>query len=666
MQIRAGKISRHLATSLFLAVSLLSVWAQDNSASGNAATGLASSNGSSSTGAPAATTAKASDEAAKQNNGGAGPATSSALDYLFNRKPKEGTAAKEALDANQVAKSKAIAQEALGGGRIEDLQMRARFEKYLATTEVSQEQLKAYAADSDKVLQLLREGKEFEAWKQLYKLASYETIDAGVSWELANRIESIWNADKTNNQISKQNDQLRQDIDRSNRSADMMSDDIRKQELEYQRKMREGNSNKSSRNQNNGGVPQMNVNNQDGSGGNGGSFMPDASSVMGKLQLTQEYLNTLESKAKIKMNELKAQKLFDQAKADFADYITTLYQSGRHRHVLIASDFWRRIFDEGQYPVSMAQQVNASLEMNRDVQSAVAVFETNLKENDIAAATDRLQEAFMTSEFNPALLGLPRVEKKKVEVFTKRLARMQNMIEARDFSNLESLLDDMKKMAPDFDTTKPTAIVNAVKLESQLRLGKAKIAAQQGDLKQAMEEFQAAAEAWPGNPDLKDKALTFFNSQDVQTQSLTEFDRLVADNNYRAIFDKQLMFAPAMKDDKKRQEQLKDALTKVKNAEMAIEKANLMRANGDVFGAWETVETAIKDLPNDLKLNTLRGDLSGKGAEFVAAINKAREAEDKKELGFSLTWYAIAQRSYPASQIANQAIDRLSKQILAQ
>ena len=239
------------------------------------------------------------------------------------------------------------------------------------------------------------------------------------------------------------------------------------------------------------------------------------------------------------------------------------------------------------------------------------------------------------------------------------------MIEARDFTDLESILAEIKQTAPDFDAVKAMSMVNAVKLESQLKLGKAKLAAQQGDLKAAMDDFQSAAEAWPGNPDLKDKALSFFNSEDTQTQSLEEFDRLVAENNYRAIYDKQLAFAPAMKDDTKRQDQLKAALEKVKIAETAVEKATLMQSNGDVDGAWETVQLAIKDLPDDDKLNNMRGDLAGKGADFVSAINKAQDAESKQELGFSLSWYAVAQRSYPASQIANEAIDRLSKTILA-
>ena len=58
-----------------------------------------------------------------------------------------------------------------------------------------------------------------------------------------------------------------------------------------------------------------------------------------------------------------------QAKSDFADYITTLYGSHRYYQVIIAADFYRQLFNEGDYPVAMANQVNASLEVNKQRQS---------------------------------------------------------------------------------------------------------------------------------------------------------------------------------------------------------------------------------------------------------------------------------------------------------
>ena len=247
----------------------------------------------------------------------------------------------------------------------------------------------------------------------------------------------------------------------------------------------------------------------------------------------------------------------------------------------------------------------------------------------------------MPNELNAAVLGLESPLKEKVADFNASLDQMRNLIEARDFGNLEILLQKMKSSATDFDTTKPMAIVNGVKLESKMRLGKAKLAAQQGNLKLATEEFQMAAEAWPGNPDLQDKALAFFDTQDVKFQALVEFDRLVEEQNYRTIFDKQLGFAPAIKGDAKREEALKTALIAIKDAEMASEKANALMLNGDFFGAWEAIELASKKLPDDKKLNKLRADLSGRSAEFVSAINKAKGAEGRNEIGFSITWFEV-------------------------
>ncbi len=583
-----------------------------------------------------------------------------ALDYLFNRKPQEGSAGKQALEAGKRSEAKAIAQDAVGANRQEDPEVRARFDRYLGMAEVPQETLDAYFKRLKDVEQLLRSQKVVEAWRTLQDLADYTIIDAGVSKELANHVEAIWNTGKVNLNLDKKNDQLRKDVKAANSNADLMSESVMDKEVEMQRRLRQTERNQQSKQQGqnlpNGGVPQV----PDGNSAPQGSI----TGLEGKLQLTEEYLRSLELKAKIKLNELKQEKLLDQAKKDFAEYISTLFNSGRLNHVVLAADFYRKIFEEGDYPSDMAKQVNASLEINRDVQSAVEVFRYKVGRKELSGANDSLQQAFVTSELNPSVLGLERSLKEQIADFNRKLMQMRNLIEARDFGTLESVLSEMKVTAVDFDTTKPLAMVNAVKLESKMHLGKAKLAAQSGDNKVAMEEFQAAAEAWPGNPDLETKAGTFFDTQDVKSQSLTEFDRLMEDQNYRSIFDKQLAFAPAIKGDTKREEQIKTALEAVKNAEVASEKANLLVMNGDTFGAWEAIELASANLPDDRKLNKLRADLAGRSAEFVASVNKARDAEGRNELGYSLTWYVNAQRQYPASQIANQGIDRLSKKLL--
>lgn len=590
---------------------------------------------------------------------GKGSDTSAALDYLMNRKPQDGSMGKQAFDSAKRGETKAIADDAVGNHRNEDQEMRARFERYLSMAPVPQATLDEYFTKMKQVSTLLRDKQIFPAWKQLHELADYTMIDAGISRELANRVESIWNTDRASAHIDQKNEAIRKDVKTSNRNADMMSESIMDQEILNQRRMNQGNKQKQQGQQStqpNGGVPQA----QEG----GGAAAPSMVGLEGKLQLTEEYLRSLELKARIKLNELKQEKLLEQAKANFSGYISALYNSGRLNHVVLAADFYRKIFEEAEYPVEMAKQVNASLEIQRDVQGAIEVFRYKADRGQLSGASDSLQTAFMTNELNSAVLGLERPLKEKVADFNSNLYQMRNLIEARDFGNLEILLQKVKESATDFDTTKPMAIVNGVKLESKMRLGKAKLAAQQGDLKLAMEEFQAAAEAWPGNPDLQDKALSFFDTQDMKSQALVEFDRLVEEQNYRAIFDKQLGFAPAIKGDAKREEAFKTALLSIKDAEMASEKANVLMLNGDFCGAWETIELASSKLPDDKKLNKLRADLSGRSAEFVSAINKARDAEGRNEIGFSITWFVNAQRQYPASQIANEGIERLSKNLL--
>ena len=592
---------------------------------------------------------------------GYGSDTSAALDYLMNRKPQDGSMGKQALDSGKRGESKVIADDAVGNRRNEDQEMRSRFERYLGMAPVPQETLNEYFTKMKQVSTLLRDKQIFPAWKQLHELADYTMIDAGISRELANRVESIWNTDKASAHIDQKNAAIRKDVKTSNWNADMMSAKIIDDENKYQRKLNQDNKQKpqgqQQTSQPNGGVPQVS---QEG----GNAAQPSVAGLEGKLQLTEEYLRSLELKARIKLNELEQEKLLEQAKTNFSEYISTLYNSGRLNHVVLAADFYRKIFEEAEYPVDMAKQVNAALEIQRDVQSATEVFRYKVDRGQLSGASDSLQTAFMTNELNSAVLGLERPLKEKVADFNASLDQMRNLIEARDFGNLEILLQKMKSSATDFDTTKPMAIVNGVKLESKMRLGKAKLAAQQGDLKLAMEEFQAAAEAWPGNPDLQDKALSFFDTQDVKSQALVEFDRLVEEQNYRTIFDKQLGFAPAIKGDAKREEALKTALLAIKDAEMASEKANVLMLNGDFFGAWEAIELASTKLPDDKKLNKLRADLSGRSAEFVSAINKARDAEGRNEIGFSITWFVNAQRQYPASQIANEGIERLSKKLL--
>jgi hypothetical protein len=593
--------------------------------------------------------------------GAAAPAdpASAALDYLFNRKPQDGTAAQAASAVGSNVGDKMKASDVLDmPGGLDNAVVRQRFEIYLQHPEVPPDRVRAYTGKLTQLSEMLKQGDDaFAAWKMLYALSEYQDLDAGISRELANRVEAVWNTVRTNDGLDAKNEKIEHEIETSDRNADLIATELRTEDEEQQARVGEGSPPRSN--------PAAPPTPDSVSGSAPGATGPRSPDVSGSMELTAEYLRGLEGRAKIKLNEVQQDSNLKQAKSDFADYITTLYTGHRYDQVIIAAAFYQRLFNEGDYPVAMADQVNGSLEVNSNVALAVDDFRDEAGKGEVAEAAAMLQTAFLGDEFHPALQGIPLEQKRQVGAYLKKLDVLKSMIESRDFGGVEGLIAEIKAIASDFDATKPLALINAVKLESMLRLGKAKMLAQQGNLKDAMTEFQAAGEAWPGNPDLHDSAAGFFSSQDLKTQSVTEFDRLVQEQNYRAIFDKQLVFAPALSGDTSREDQLKSALGKVQKAEMASDKANALVLNGDVYGAWETIQQAVKDWPDDGKLNKQLADLAGRASDFVAAINKARDAEVKKNIGFSLTWYLNAQHIYPPSTIANEGIDRLSKMLLS-
>jgi hypothetical protein len=657
---------------------------------------------------------------------------SSILDYTYNHKAQEGTGAKATADVASAIADKIKAVDVLKTPGLDDPEVRARFETYISLPAVPDAEIQEYFGKMGQISDVLKQGDSFTAWKLLYALSEHKQLDAGISRELANRIEGVWNSDHAQNGLAQANDKLRDNIDTYGHNADMIADDLHQQELEENQKQQTTKGGGGNNNNNNSSAsmatnsPLMNPN-ADPVAAEAALMPTMGGALQRKMELTDEYLKLLEARADIKLNELRASHMSDQDRSDFADYIKMLYQTHRYYHVIIAADFYRVLFNvadlngpvtgsnpngnppaatpraagdmasltskqmgingqipisaitaagnavgitdplgppEGDHPLSLSEEVTNALEINNRVNEAVEVFKYKAGKGEIAAAADQLQEAFLANEYHPSLQGLNRDDKERVGDFLAKLDVLKNQLEVRDFEQVEGQLDDIKKLASDFDSTKPLALVNAVKLESRLRLGKAKLLAQGGQLDDAMKEFQTAAEEWPGNPDLQKSASGFFNTEDVQNESTADFDRMIQEQNYRGIFDKKLEFAVAVKGDTAREQQLKDALTKVQAAEEAEGKANMLVMNGDVDGAWETAELAVKNWPDDNQLNKLLASLSERGADFVSAVDKARQAEAKKELGYSLTWYVNAQSLYPASTIANDGIDRISKQIL--
>jgi hypothetical protein len=567
----------------------------------------------------------------------------------------EGVDKQEGVSTMSLIEQKAIAADMLSGA--ENL-IPPQFESYLNSPEEETQDVVEYQKLFQQTVDLLRDKRTAsQAVVNLYKLSEYPW-DSGISRQLANRILSFWDMRNNQNELASANAKLQQTIRNSSRNADMLSDEVWRKEQERTRrdpsKAKDAKSHASGAQQD-----------------NSRAFLPtpegaavSVDRVMGKLQLTEEYFNSLDSRARLKLNEVQIAQLEAKAKSDFAAFVEILHQGKRHYHVRVAIEFYRVLFSDGDMPRELAAKSSQASELIRQIESDLDVFVYKVEQKKVASAAKMIREAFFSSQYHPRFQTVARSSKLLVAEYYEDLQRVQAMIEAKDFERLEKKLKQLEENVLDFDPTKPRALVAAVKRESQMRLGMARLAAQKGQLDKAMEEFKLAASAWPGNPDLEKASNEFFASQDRRNQGIMEFDKYIAERNYRTIFENQLQYVAAVQGDQKREADLKNALERVKLAELGHEKATLMQRNHDNFGAWETLELASADWPEDSKLNRSRAELSSQVPEFASAISKAKDAERQGNDGYALTWYLNAQRQYPPSVVANEAIARLSNRVL--
>ena len=157
---------------------------------------------------------------------------------------------------------------------------------------------------------------------------------------------------------------------------------------------------------------------------------------------------------------------------------------------------------------------------------------------------------------------------------------------------------------------------------------------------------------------------TIFNQSDLQQVAIADFDKLLSQGNLREIFNDKLRYIAAMATFPERHEKLKKVLENMQAIETAVARAQEFARRGDLAGAWEAVERAAQDFPDDVKLNQLRGNYSSEAAGFVESLRTAQRLETQSQTGSGLAWYLKAQRQYPLSDYAKEGIDRLAKKII--
>jgi tetratricopeptide (TPR) repeat protein len=300
----------------------------------------------------------------------------------------------------------------------------------------------------------------------------------------------------------------------------------------------------------------------------------------------------------------------------------------------------------------------------RDVREGVKTYEFLLENNELESATKRLAEAFTVGEWVPEIRTLPRAKKRQALEFVQKSNQLLSTMESKDYTKAEHLLDDLAKIAKDFDGSKPRAMIESTRRVAQLRLANARNAALSGDKATLEKELAATTEMWPLNPQLAEVANMIFSQGDVQQKAVVDFDQLLGQKNYRQIYANSPRYIAALALYPDKQRQLQEVLQNMQTIEGAILRADEMAKQSNYPGAWESVEKIAADFPDDTKLNQMRADLTTKAADFVRTVRSAQELEKREQVGSSLAWFLKAKKLYPQSEFAGDGIERLAKRIV--
>ncbi len=397
----------------------------------------------------------------------------------------------------------------------------------------------------------------------------------------------------------------------------------------------------------------------------------------------QPYIQRMaEIQALTKANLAKRELSELQTKIEFQALVVQFFIQRRFQHVLMGTMFYRAVFGDGDttlklngeakkmfdtttgMPPTVSVLDSLAKEAMRDAREGVESYKFLLGKNELESATKRLAEAFVVGEFMPELRTLSRDDKRQALLFTQKSNQLISALEVKDYTLAEKIVKQLETTAQDFDNSKPMAAIETARTVAAMHLAKARNAAVSNDRVTLETELKEATEIWPRNPALADLSTSIFSQSDVQSKALLDFDQLRSQHNYRQIYDDRMRYIAATAMSPERQTQLKEVLGDMQNVEEAILKSQEIAKHGDYAGAWETVEQVFKKYPDDNKLNQVRATMTTEAADFVRTLRTAEQLEDKGQVGSSLAWYLKAQKIYPPSEYASEAVTRLVKQVL--
>ena len=552
----------------------------------------------------------------------------------------------------------------LGDNRL----LRARFDKFLNQPPESNEEATRYRRTIAEILNTispLRDQKPdlYAAFKLLPTASSYPG-DANLCGSLAESIYMAMLAKQDVNGLKKLNETIEEEKQAIISSGDWMARHDKGNELEKSKPVGAGKDGKE--------APEKTSAANDGNGNN-------------SLKYTDTLRRIAEIEVLKKANIARTEAQTLRTKAQYQVSMIQWFVQRRYEHVLMAARFYNQIWKDGDTALRIDKNSDvarlfsesvgvsptvASLdalsnEAIREAGKYVEAFDLMLSRNELHAASQRLMEAFALGEYLAPVATLPLEKKNRVAKYFRDLYELYGALQARDYTKARELSGKLKSAANDFPSSKVDSVIAASTLASDLAIedAKAQLLARASD--KAAEKIREATEIWPTNPKLDEFRKLVNNSSGLVT-TRNDFDRLLAEKNFREIARRQYEIAPAIQGDATREDAFRQIVENLTKIETALGKAAEFGRVGQNCAAWEQLAELREQFPDDPKLGRELELLAPKVADFTRALDRARQFENRtpKQTGSALSWYLKARSIHPQSKFAEQGVKALVGEIL--